>query len=79
MEKVMKRFFVCLTVFLCVFAQFFCVSNSEEISIDSALNSKYQKMVSSVGFRILNANRIENRIVFYYRGDKRAINAGSLF
>lgn len=32
--------------------------------------SSYQKKIMQIGFRVLNANEIEKRIVFYYNNDK---------
>lgn len=49
-------------------------SISQAYDVDLTKGSQYQKKVMEVGFKILNANRIEKRVVFNYQNDGR-INA----
>lgn len=63
-------------IVLCVLMLFFTVNSclADELRLD--LESKYQKKVMQVGFRILNANGIDKRMIFSYEPDKR-VNAVS--
>lgn len=47
-------------------------AGSDQLVIER--EGKYQKQVMQIGFRILNANQIENRMVFYYNNSKN-VNA----
>jgi len=38
-----------------------------------------QKYINEIGFRVLNANRIENRTNFYYEPNRKTVNAWSRF
>ncbi|MEI8376985.1 MAG: M48 family metallopeptidase [bacterium] len=60
----MKKFFVLL--------MFLFISNSFVWAYDVDFNKEgqYQKKVMEMGFGILNANRIEKRIIFRYQGNK---------
>lgn len=51
-------------------------TNSTCFALDVDLNKEgqYQKKVMDMGFSILNANRIEKRVVFQYK-DNRSVNA----
>ncbi len=66
----MKKFLLCLLMMCfslnCCFA--------DELRLD--LESKYQKKVMQIGFRILNANGIDKRMVFSYVPEKK-VNAGA--
>lgn len=48
----------------------------DEQQLDLQTEAKYQKKVMEIGFRILNANRIEKRMTFYY-SNKKDVNAGA--
>jgi predicted Zn-dependent protease len=65
----MKKIFVLLCV---VFTLSRCTCFATEI--DLTRDGKMQKYVSEIGFKILNANRIDKRMVFYY-SDKKVMNA----
>lgn len=63
---------------LCTLLVLFCFCNSafalEEL-IDFTNVTQSQKYLSNIGFKILNSNRIDKRIVFYYNYEDRDINA----
>ncbi len=65
----MKKIFVLLCF---VFTLSGCACFATEI--DLTRDGKMQKYVSEIGFKILNANRIDKRMVFYY-SDKKIMNA----
>ena len=74
----MKKIFICILVMFSFYFsdKAFCFNSDIEIEIDN-LNSKsaqIQQKISKVGFHILNANRIEKRMVFNY-STKSTINA----
>ena len=66
----MKKFFLCLV--LMFFSMNCCFA--DELRLD--LETKYQKQIMRIGFRILNANGIDKRMVFSYVPEKR-VNAGA--
>lgn len=64
----MKKLLVVLTVLL------LSGLTSQAYDIDLTKDGQYQKKVMEVGFKVLNANRIEKRIVFRYQNNN-AVNA----
>lgn len=64
----MKKFLSCLIALLISTSVCF----ADELRLD--LETKYQKKVMEIGFRILNANQIEKRMTFYYAPTKK-VNA----
>lgn len=51
------------------------VSSAFAADDEFAADSSSQKYLSNLGFKILNANRIDKRIVFYYNYSNKSINA----
>jgi predicted Zn-dependent protease len=51
-----------------------CFADTVEIDFDKTMNIKYQKKVMEIGFKILNANRIEKRVIFNFEKSK-TVNA----
>lgn len=47
--------------------------------VDLTKDGKMQKYVSNIGFKILNANRVEKRMAFFYKQDDKNINATTAF
>lgn len=43
--------------------------------VDLTKDGQMQDYISNIGFKILNANHIEKRMVFYYKPDAKSINA----
>ncbi len=67
----MKKILITLWVFLSVTGSAFAL---EEIyNFNEAVQG--QKYLSNIGFKILNSNRIDKRIVFYYNYENKNINA----
>lgn len=64
----MKKILLMITVLL------FTNSISQAYDIDLTKDGQYQKKVMETGFKILNANRIEKRVVFNYTSSKK-VNA----
>lgn len=64
----MKKFFVCLMVLFITASACF----ADELRLDR--ETQYQKKIMAIGFRILNANQIEQRMTFYYSPNKN-VNA----
>jgi len=60
----MKKFFIVITVFL--LSGTICFA--DELNLET--EAKYQKKVMEIGFKILNANRIEKRVTFHYITEK---------
>lgn len=60
----MKKFVLSLVIFFVGFSQ--CLA--DELKLDT--ETKFQKQVMQVGFRILNSNKIEKRVTFYYVPNK---------
>ncbi len=58
----MKKLFALLLLMLSMSAFAFEIDNQKE--------GKYETVISQVGFRILNANRLPHRVVFRYKTDK---------
>lgn len=59
---------------LCAIISLF-FSQAFATEIDLTKDGQMQKYVSNIGFKILNANRIENRMVFYFKQDNKSLNA----
>ncbi len=66
----MKKFI--LLAILLTFGINVVYAGEDQLNLDS--EGKYQKQVMQVGFRILNANQIEKRMMFYYNNTK-SVNA----
>lgn len=49
------------------------------MEIDLTKVGRQQKYINEIGFRILNANRIENRMNFYYEPNRKTVNAWSRY
>ena len=64
----MKKIILSLIAFVMTFSMCF----ADELRLDK--ETKYQKQVMQIGFRILNANQIEKRMTFYYDNNKN-VNA----
>ncbi len=47
--------------------------------VDLTKDGQMQGYISNIGFKILNSNKIEKRVTFYYKPDAKAINACSRF
>ncbi len=62
----MKKFVLVLIMLL------LSTSGCFAYDIDLTKDGQYQKKVMEIGFNILNANRIEKRIIFKYSNDKQA-------
>ena len=60
----MKKFFV--FIFLLIFTANICYA--DDLRLDK--ETQYQKSLMKIGYRILNANNIENRMTFYYSNKK---------
>lgn len=63
---------------LLVFVAMFLFSNLSVLAIQDtefSQDAQAQKYLSNIGFKILNANRIDKRVVFYYNFRDRDINA----
>lgn len=54
-----------------------CCSTVFATEVDLTKDGQMQNYISNVGFKILNANHIEKRMIFYYKPDAKAINAGT--
>ena len=72
----MKKFLVCLlmTLSFCLCQKGFCLDVDIEVISPKNNQAEVQKRISQIGFNILNANRIEKRMVFYY-SKKSTVNA----
>lgn len=68
----MKKF-----LFLVIFSLLFSPAFATEV--DLTKDGQMQDYISNIGFKILNANHIEKRMVFYYKPDAKAINACARF
>lgn len=66
MKKVILSFIALMLSISCCFA--------DELRLDK--ETKYQKQVMEIGYRILNANQIEKRMTFYYAPTK-TVNAAT--
>lgn len=64
----MKKFLVAFIAFLLTASMCF----AEQLNLEK--ETKYQKQLMQVGFRILNANQIDKRMTFYYSNNK-SVNA----
>ncbi len=64
----MKKFILCLIAFTMAIPACF----ADELFLDK--ETKYQKQIMQMGFKILNANQIEKRMTFYYDTSKE-VNA----
>lgn len=60
MEKKMKKIILCLMTLVLTASTCF----ADELRLDK--ETKYQKQVMEIGYRILNSNQIEKRMTFYY-------------
>ena len=60
-------------------AMFFIAIPSQALTIDYTKDGSAQALVSKIGFNILNANRIPQRMVFYVKPDKKVVNAVTYF
>ena len=62
---------------LFVLGAIFCIFNSQVFAyeLESTKNELRQKNISEIGFNILNANRIDHRVVFYYDYSNKSRNA----
>jgi len=60
----MKKFILLVVMVFC--ANSFCYA--DELRLDT--ETKFQKQIMQIGFRILNANKIEKRVTFYYVTNK---------
>lgn len=60
----MKKFFI--FIFLLMFTA--NISCADDLRLDK--ETQYQKSLMKIGYRILNANNIENRMTFYYSNKK---------
>lgn len=70
----MKRFLV----LSCVVISMFC-SSAFATEIDLTKDGQMQNYISGIGFKILNSNKIEKRMVFYYKQDSKSVNASASF
>ena len=68
----MKKILLALGLFLLTLPTF-------ALEIDLTKSGKEQKYINEIGFRILNANKIEQRANFYYNDKKNIVNAWSRF
>lgn len=68
MEKKMKKVILCFVALMLAVPSCF----ADELRLDK--ETKYQKKVMETGFRILNANQIDKRMIFYYAPSK-TVNA----
>ncbi|MFA6988871.1 MAG: M48 family metallopeptidase, partial [Candidatus Gastranaerophilaceae bacterium] len=68
----MKKVLLIFIAFL--FLTSSCFADVVDIDFDKTINIKYQKKVMEIGFKILNANRIEHRVVFNFDKSK-TVNA----
>lgn len=64
----------------------FCVSATQAFSVEVDLDSigftkeaQMQQYISNIGFNILNSNRIDKRMVFLYKQNKKDVNACTYF
>lgn len=70
MKKVLLFFITFLLLTLSCFAETDLDSGKFiTIDFDKYVNDKYQKKIMEIGFRILNANKIEKRVVFIFDKD----------
>ncbi len=69
----MKKIFVLSCIMLGL-----CCSASFATEIDLTRDGRMQNYVSEIGFKILNANRIDKRMVFYYV-NKNTVNADASY
>ena len=72
----MKKILLCLLMIMsfCFCQRGFCLDVDVEIDDFKNKQSEVQKKISQIGFHILNANRIEQRMAFYY-SKKSTVNA----
>lgn len=68
----MKKILLALGLFLLTLPTF-------ALEIDLTKSGKQQKYINEIGFRILNANKIEQRANFYYYDKQNIVNAWSRF
>ena len=68
----MKKILLALGLFLLTLPTF-------ALEIDLTKSGKEQKYINEIGFRILNANKIEQRANFYYYDKNNIVNAWSRF
>ena len=66
----MKRFLAILVCFIFVIIPSFAVETKEINLVD---NIQLQKQVSDIGFKILNANQIDVRMIFVYKDNESKI------
>jgi hypothetical protein len=66
-EKFMKKFIVSLLV-LCLFS----IQEVSAAVVSNILDGEYQEYINKTGFKILNQNEIESRIVFKYNPSEKA-------
>lgn len=52
-----------------------CCSASFASEVDLTKDGSMQGYISNIGFKILNSNRIEKRMTFYYKQDNKSLNA----
>lgn len=68
----MKKILLALGLFLLTLPTF-------ALEIDLTKSGKQQKYINEIGFRILNANKIEQRANFYYYDKQNIVNSWSRF
>lgn len=61
-------------IFLCAVLNLLCLP-AFSTEIDLTKEGQMQQYISNIGFKILNANRIEKRMTFYYAQNNKSINA----
>ncbi len=66
----MKKLLSCMAI-----AFLFHASVVFASEVDLTKDGQMQKYISNIGFHILNSNRIEKKMSFYYRQDSKNINA----
>ena len=65
--------------FLFLFVMIFFAIPAFSMDIDLTKVGRQQKYINEIGFRILNANKIEQRTNFYYEPNRKTVNAFSRF
>lgn len=65
--------------FLILLVTMFSIMPAFSMEVDLSKVGQQQKYINEIGFRILNANKIEHRMNFYYEPYRKTVNAWSSF
>lgn len=65
--------------FLILLVTLFVAMPAFSMEIDLTKVGQQQKYINEIGFRILNANKIENRMNFYYEPNRKTVNSWSRY